>query len=371
MKKEHGTAQQSAVIQKLEEVMQRSETQVIRYLESTAELCFRGQQHLLESVIKWVSSLQGHVVPVCYIQHETLDETPLRVRVSYQQEDTGGVAQIAKIYVAESQWCMLVKDTVPGEGDEYCLLHGRFSPRVVSANCSTSSAIAAVMQQTPRATVKAEEVFGRRVRILEQDEGAANPKAARMFASTLQREWSEFTWYCTGHKAHTVSEKVMLLAKPALTGTVNTLLAMQTSQQLGRLELVVDRLVKERLIMSTGKILSEQAVVFRKNILEQFLCDGKSGRKRASMIVLAGLLNGDWRRDDVLEHICSSSECCRSREHACEKISWAIRHVLKTCRGSSLCRDNWLEWRRPISVVGLLLFAHASPPSSLCSGVSS
>ena len=146
-----------------------------------------------------------------------IDETPLRVRVAFGPDEGGGLPQLAKVYVGEAQWCLLVKKiTLDGDGpqaDQYLLLQSKFSPRILCSDTSTSSAIAAVMQRIPRASQKVYDLFNRRIRVNEQDEGPANAKAHRLFAHCLPKPWSTLTWFCSGHKAHTISDKVISLAK--------------------------------------------------------------------------------------------------------------------------------------------------------------
>ena len=103
-----------------------------------------------------------------------------------------------------------------------------------------------------------------------------------------------------------------------------------------------------------------------KNVLTQFAPDRTTQRKRATVALLCSVMNGDWRKSDSVLHLCPGEACCTSKEHTSHKIRVAIQALLRTCKPSKLCKDNWLQWRRPIGLVGLLCFIHRLLPRAFC-----
>eukprot|EP00971_Amphidinium_carterae_P323523 6429238-Amphidinium_carterae.1 len=365
MRSEVRTAQQSSVVSALAVELQRSELQVLRYMEATAELCRRGQTQLHHEVLEYVQSLHGSLIPLAFIHHRSLDETPLRLRVAFEAEDAGGVSQLAKVYVVENHWSMVLKRAAPlGEtwqDSDFLLLTGSWSPSIVASSSSTGTAIAQIMAHCAHPDPLVDTLFTRKYVLNETDEGAANLKAERLNTSSLDN-WTSLHWFCTAHKAHTVADKTFLLGKTTLTGVVNALMSVQTAQQVSRLGNALEHLVQHSLVVSPADGLSEEARIYRRNVLEQFVPDKKLAKKHSAVVLLAALLNGDWRNSAVVEHRCSGLACCTSRDETISKLKCALVALLKTLKPVKLCKDNWMEWRKPISLIGLLCFMHQLLP---------
>ena len=372
MKKQVHSAQQTSVIASLATVLGKSHLQVGRYLEATAEICCRAQHDMLDSLLSYVKSMRPYITPLCFVHHQTLDETPLRVRVAFDARDApGGNSQLSKIYVTESQWSMTLKvahmDHTKGSEDEdmvarYLFIYGAWSPCVVASDRSTATAIAGVINHAPRPPLSVDDLFPSRLKLLERDEAPANIKADRLHGNTL-KDWTAMVWHCTSHKCHTVAEKTLALAKPTLSGVVNTLLAMQSSQQLEQLQKALKSVVQSSLVIVPFRDLPPDAVRYRHNILKQFAPDHSTPKKRATVALLCSLLNSDWRKKAV-EHACAGEECCQDLADTAEKICVALVSFLKACKPSKLCKDNWLQWRRPIGIVGLLCHIHRLLPQA-------
>ena len=374
MLKEVGSAQSFSTVRSLADELGRSEAQVRRYIEATAEVCRAGQAKLLQSVLAYIRSLPEFVKPVCFTHHEALDETPLRIRVAFSDIEGHGVSQLAKIYAVESEWSILLEivpfqqivashsSTHDQTHREYLLIHGCWSPRLAAADSSNAYSIASVMRDSPRPPPEVSEMFPLKLRLQEWDEAGANLKAQRLFQSTLP-DWHSIEWYCSAHKAHSVAEKVLGLAKPTLTGIIYTLLCLRGAQQLLRLEFALTSLVKASLIIRPMAPLSEATKAYRRAILKQFLPLPSVPKQRGTVLALCSLLNGDWRTNE-LEHYCSGPPCCTSKQDSQDKVISALLATIRCCKPSRLCRDNWLEWRRPINIVALLTYIHAMLPQA-------
>ena len=283
MKKEIHTAQQSAVIASLSSTLQRSSIQTIRYLEATAELCRRGQEDMLNHLVDYVKSMTSYIHPLCFVWHENLDETPLRLRVPFSDTDApGGVSQLAKVYVRENHWSMVLKTShmdhsstassvSTSSGSEqpqsdparFLLIRGAFSPSMVAAERSTATAIAAVMLRTPQPPAVIDEIFEHKLRLAERDEAPANIKAERLHGNTLNG-WTSMAWHCTAHKVHSIADKVLGLDKDTVSGVVNTLLCMQATQHLEQLQEALVRVAQSSLIVVPLQDLPPDVALYRK-----------------------------------------------------------------------------------------------------------
>ena len=336
---------------------------------------------MLNHLLEYVKSMRSYIDPVCFVVHDNLDETPLRLRVPFSDGDApGGVSQLAKVYVTEKHWTMVLRtshidhtgssaSSSLSSGSEqnqsdptrFLLIYGAWSPSVVAADRGTATAIAAVMQRAPQPPAVIEELFPYRLRLAERDEAGANIKAERLHGNTLNG-WSSMTWHCTAHKVHSIAEKVLSLDKNTVSGVINTLLSMQTTQHLEQLQEALVRVAQSSLRVVPWRDLAPDVALHRKNVLTQFAPDKKTPRKRATVALLCSLFNGDWRKDNVAEHLCCGEGCCSTLEETSHKIGVAIRALLRTCKPSKLCKDNWLQWRRPIGLVGLLCYIHKLLP---------
>ena len=335
----------------------------MRRLEASAEYCTRAQDEFCRNVVHFVKTLvlQGHVKPLCYVWRQSYDETPLKLRVSYTPDE--GATQLAKLFVVEGSWNILLKYTDPsqqGEHNPYLLLSARWSPALMAAESTKAESILGVLKRAPAPPLpEVDRIFKetQQIRVVEVDEGPSNGKAERMYQQTKPlQSWLHMLWPCTAHKIHTTSAKITALAKPTMTGIINCLLALQRSQNLERfLDCMSEVLRKRLVIIQRAPGLSSEAKAHRKSVLSLFLPPVKRSSQRASVLMFAAWYNGDWRGDQV-QHYCAG--CCPDAHATFMVMDAAARKLMKSLRPSQLCKANWAEWPRPLSLLGVLAFAH-------------
>ena len=102
---------------------------------------------------------------------------------------------------------------------------------------------------------------------------------------------------------------------------------------------------------------------YRACILQRFIPDSSRPKKRGFVLLMATHLNGDWRQGRQIQHFCRPG-CCSSPTESLAKTQYIFKKMLQLLRPGKLCRANWLEWRRPFSIVGLLAFVHHILPSA-------
>ena len=365
MMAEVDSAQQTTLISDLCKELNRSFASVARYMEATAEQCYREQQALLKQILQYIETLQPHLRAVIFVHRDALDETPLRLRVSHSAEDRGGVAEIAKVFVMRSSYSMLLKqrplqrdlEDKEKSAEDYVVIQGAFSASLCAADAATGTAIAQITSRAPGPQDGLDAIFERRVRVVERDENPANMKGDRLFASTLGK-WDTLMWMCSAHKTHTVAEKTIALHKTTLSGAINVLLSLSNAQQLSRFQQKLQEVVAQRLVVMPVSTLSREARCYRESVLKQYLPEQHHGKKRALALMVSAWFNGDWRNCRQVQHMCSGPRCCASPQNAIENARYIIARLLRSLRPTRLCRANWQEWRKPLYVLGWLLAMH-------------
>ena len=245
----------------------------------------------------------------------------------------------------------------------YIHLQGAFSTTLHAADATNAEGIASVLQASPQPPAKI-AMFANKIRIAESDEALANIKAERLYQKFLEPTGiSTLHWKSSGHKLHSVADKTWSLASQTLSGACAVLLTLQSSQQVSRLRAALEKLVRERVQLCCGEV-SESATQYRRNVLDTFLPAPSHPRRRAVVLALASVCNGDWRTSKTLEHYCKGPRCCESVNDAVDKILRCVLTVAKTLRPQKLCRANWLQWAKPLSFVGILGHLHALLPDA-------
>ena len=248
-REEVGSAQQTPVVASLSRDLSRSPQSIMRYLEATAMLCRQGQDVLLQEVLTYVETVCDRLCPVAFLFHQTVDETPLKVRVKFEGMDNQR-GQLAKVFVAESSWSMLLRDSSTASRDEahdedtmhkqHLFIFGAWAPVMRASNNASATAIAGIFESCPQPGEQVARLFKHKIRVLECDENPANLKASRIWKEMADQNWSEMVWLCSAHKTHTISDKTMSLCHEAMSGTVNVLLSMHSTMQLNQLQRALD-----------------------------------------------------------------------------------------------------------------------------------
>ena len=165
---------------------------------------------------------------------------------------------------------------------------------------------------------------------------------------------------CLAHKMHCIASRTWHHCQDVLSGLVHTLsistnyIAIELSGQSdGKMIETRCRLIKAG---TPEAVLSQEAVAYRKQVLETFFPRRKHRRKWANAMFFSIIYNGNWLRRNELHHVCFG--CCASRADAVVKMKWGLRMFLKSHPPSRLCKGNWLEWHKPVTFVGLLSSCH-------------
>ena len=341
-----------------------AEKHTIMLMEACAEMCLQSQWDSLHKMLEYVKAMAraDAIRPVAFLWKVAHDETPLRCKVAFG-EVTNESVQVAKLFVVESSWSMVLEHKVPVEGRRLMVVEGHFSPCLRAADSTNGLAIAAVLrsvaqQQLPKGLP---ELFQISSRCIECDEAGANARAER-FLETDEPRWTRLTINCLCHKVHAAVQKTWSLNLAILTGTVRSLLVMQGSAGLCRLKAKLRDLVAERCeLIYTQAPLEPAAMLYRRNILSAYLPAIWQSRRRATALLVTGLfLNGDWRCRHTMQHRCTG--CCRDKRHCVAKMQAFTEKLFGAVKASMLCKANWTEWSAPLSVIGLLSGIHSLLP---------
>ena len=366
------SAQSSAVIQDLCATLSLSQSTVVRYLEATALASWEGQQSNLESIFAYVRQLSfgGFLTPLLFVHRQCWDETLLRLTVSFAGDQASQHAQLAKSFVTQSAWGMvLLMNPVEGvdlyKQSKYLFLHGVWSADVQASDSTAGPCIAQILHKAPQAPDDVKTLFARRVHLAECDEAGSNIRGLRMLRHD-DPSWSTLTWFCSCRKGHAVAEKVWALAPDLLSSVIHALLAVLNAQHLQRLRVAVETILRRKYVRRRGlPPSSSSALAFRKATLDTYL-PGKlrQGRARAVLLALTNHLNGDWRDDTEIQHYCVSEACCASPEQSLQKASFMLSQALRAVKPVSLCRANWLEWAKPFQFLGYFSHVHRILPQA-------
>ena len=245
MLKHQKTSQGTKAIQDLAQSLQCTSKTAMRHLLAAAEQCARGQAANFQAVSTYISSLVSAEVmsPVCLIEFQSYDESPLRLRIAFDREDGTGKSQLGKIFVAAGQWAMVVRTNEASgqplhtDGQDktpsYMIFHGQWSPALRAADSTNSHAISQVLATCPRPDEASCKIlkWPLRIRVAECDSAPANLKSERL-QSQARPEVMPMQLLCAAHKLHAVAEKTWSLDKLTWSGITRLLLCLQGSDSM-------------------------------------------------------------------------------------------------------------------------------------------
>ena len=340
MKQHLGSSRSSSVMGPLASKLGVSDATLLRHMQATAETCFQGQMENVITVCKWAQTLKDDLEAHTLVQWQSYDETPLRLRVSF-----GGQAspQLSKVLVIEQKWVMLFRRRNPDQVDAptWFLLQGSFSPTLRPTDSTAGLTISAALQSSQMIPDDFVSTFQYHTRVAETDEAPSNAVAERLTGTLPGASKNAIHWRCSAHKAHAIAEKTWQLAVPCLSGSCAAILTIQNSQNLGRLRAALELLIRKRVVILKPQAVSVEAEAHRANIIKTFCPPAKNAKKRATVLLLSAVFNGDWRSGDI-QHICDG--CCNGKATVVAKMSLVVGRLLQSVRPSKLNRGNWLEW---------------------------
>ena len=193
----------SGLVHLLATRLQCGEKLAHKLLEAVAESSVRSQQQVFHDVCDYIDRLvkTGDIEAKVLLHHVSVDETPLKVRVSW---DSSGRSYkgIAKVFVVEGSWSALLKlkrPESPEQQPEHVsashLLRGTFSPSLRAANGTVGECVAGVLRSVWHPPERLQTVLQRCVRLTESDEAGSNTRGERLY-SHLQPHWCRAQVYC-------------------------------------------------------------------------------------------------------------------------------------------------------------------------------
>ena len=349
-------AKSAMAVEDLAAQLEVSAKTALRYLAPTAQSCLQSQISAFERVCDYANSLieNGTVEAVALLEFQAYDETPMRLRVEFPGSAPGMGTQLTKIFAVSTQWALLIRKAGSFKAKDYTLLHGHFAVSLRAADSNSAAAVTALLQSCPRPL----EIARSRVkmplslRIAESDSAPSNVKAERL-VSLLSPDDICLHLLCAAHRAHNIADRCWELQSGTLSGIIHSLLCLEPAAHMHKLESAMMQLVDERLIVKQHTCaLPADALAYRASIISLYVPSEQYPRKRTTCLILACLLNADWRRK-ALVHRCSEG-CCPSEVESKAKIKCALCRAVRCLRPSRLCKANWQEWSRPMNFVGYL-----------------
>ena len=317
------------VVQRLAAYVKHSSKTVTSHLRSAAQLCIDTQTSNLQKFVEHLWRLQqsDKVKVIAYVDRVTYDETPLKSVISWGGQRIG--PEVAKNFVFQSSWALLVRHEKIGydasqddmaENSErvaaydYVIYRGWMSPQMRATDSAKGEAVAAMLRSCPEPPklINDPSFCENRIRLVETDSAPSNSRGERLW-NRYRPGWQQCEVPCSAHRIHSAAERTFQMTLPWLRGATRTLLVSLQAYYMAAIRRAFEDLVRERCVVIKKEdfSLSREARIYRRNIIETFIPDMKSSRKRSrALLLFCCVFNGDWRQDSVIQHICSGEACC-------------------------------------------------------------
>ena len=356
-------------------------------LEALSQASCHCQRQLFQDTVHFVAALRSahSITPILLAHHVQYDETPLKLRVvgpASLSSQSAADPIISKVFVIESSWAMLlafpqnftdedavsVEESVHGVVDDcddaYLLLQGRISPTLRCGVSGTGPNIAAVLESAWKpesCNFDLGHLFQRLVWVSEGDELGANGAAERLVQQRRAGDWLHCRFLCAAHKVHSSAQKAFSLMPDCTKGISRCLLTFQDAGMLDRFKLRLKDLVQAKLKKVVVQPLTPEAKAWRDQLCHWFQPASGSRKGKIVLQVVSGLLNGDWRRPEMI-HMCGGPHCCLDMQACVEKVyTWLIR-LMMCVRPRILNRGNWEKWHSSLPFLGLFCGIHSILP---------
>ena len=316
---------------------------------AAAEHVANQQQQKVEEVLKVVAKMRDAKawVPVLFVEHSLYDETPLEVMVRFAGEEQCH-KQVAKTFVVENSWSMLLQDLLQKPGDcglsSFFRIQGRTSPCIRAAGAATGEAIHKILRSCePSSSSIAPGLFRKVVRLVEVDEGPANGRAEGILVQERGHQWSHLYSFCIPHKVHAIATKAFPFHEDTIRGMTHTSLHLSTAGSFFQLKQALAKLVNERLRLLVHDPCDSAATSY-KELFYRFLPSLRHPRRRAIMMTVMAYFNGNWLLPGVLHHVCGGPSCCPDRETSKTKAISLLEMLLSCLHRGAFCKSNWVGW---------------------------
>ena len=161
-------------------------------------------------------------------------------------------------------------------------------------------------------------------------------------------EWTLLHLPCSCHKVHKAAQKTWALESGIVRGMSRVGLVFRTGgNQRVQTELGT-AYVRRFMRVIEPEPLGPEAVLYRDQILRFFTPESSRGASaRRTLVCFAEHLNGDWRREDGIFHLCRGESCCKDFEDTVQKTLWLFSLLLQSAvQPCVLNRGNWLAWQK-------------------------
>ena len=175
---------------------------LLKHMKAVAEAARRSQQFSLLDTMRYVSGLQqaGAVRGLLFQMHVLFDETPLRLKVGFDNE--GQVVESAKVVVIEVAWSILFKELYTQDANDpknFVLVQGHWSPTTLCGDRETGECYAGMLQRAIPLPRDIGAQFKFNSKLWETDEAGANARAAQLWGCQFSGSL-DIHLFCNLHK---------------------------------------------------------------------------------------------------------------------------------------------------------------------------
>ena len=337
----------------------------MRRAEASAFATYRFQAEALESLCELTRRMSESGVwkPVMFLEHQLLDETPLRVRIEYGDGlcDT----QTGKVHVIETSFCLLVEiesqalmPSSPEKLTRYIVFEVTASPQVRASQNATAETMFEIAKSVIQPPDPVHAIFPDLIRLIECDEGPANNRMEMLVQRSRESQWQHLRSLCMGHKVHLAASKSWSLQKPLLSQVKHASKALNMAGSMSRLKSAIAKLVAGRFQRLLASVAVPAADDLRSNALKFFCPARRHPRRRATVLLAAQFFNGNWTQPNVIEHVCRGPNCCNDDNHGARQAEIILTKLFTALRPKIFSESNWIEWISSLQLFGFASAMH-------------
>ena len=283
-------------LQRTAEVLKMSRRHLARLAHALAEGHCLYQVEVLTQLTSYLKLMQatGDIMIVRCIHKIKFDETPMRIRGSYEgQEDRAVYDHRAKVFALQEEWVFVIQ--LKGSSSGY-LLHGALTPAIRLCQSSSGEDIAKLLEsvlQVPRLVRNLCPVW----RLVESNENGSNTRAEKILSETSELQNSpKLHLYCAAHKTHAVAQRAWEFFPNLRPGLIKTLMYLKTPGSYERfLDTLLGKLDSRGFVVIQSASVSPKAQAFRGAVLSCFQPRLVDSQKSACDIQRDGLFSVERR----------------------------------------------------------------------------
>lgn len=309
----------------------------------------------------WLGSLGALIAsglaPVLAITRISYDETPIWLRAS-TDGSCGAHPVVVKVLQTDACCSFLFQNRSTGER-----LIGQIPlPSILQAgdHCTGEFIIHGIKQTFDIASLqRLLDMFPRICHLSCADLAAPNNKAEEHLSRTRRACESRLRTFCAVHRTFSCQTLGYGVSKQLISGMVNFALSMRPCGATEALREAVRLFFRCRLRRYQGALAPQpdsEAALHREAVIQLYLGpdEGNAGVSRAC--VLRALLNGDWRREECVEHYCNT--CCADEAQTLERLCTLAVDALIPGMCPLFPRSRWTRANNATNYIGLLSNAH-------------